>query len=95
MWRARVPSALAFLVWGWFALGGVGAMSDIAAQNVAGFPNFGQRIYYLFIPLGMTALAIVILAAPWRGRWIQPAGCLAWLLLLALPPWLIFYTGGV
>jgi hypothetical protein len=43
----------------------------------------------------MTALAALFLAAPTRERWIGPVGCLAWLLILSLFPWLLFYTGGV
>ena len=70
-------------------------MSDIRAQGVPGFPNMGQRNYYLHIPLVMAALSLLLLGASWREKRAGPAGCLAGLLILSLFPYLIFYSGGV
>ncbi len=95
MWLSRVPILLAFLVWGYFALRGFDAMKDIASQDVPGFPNSEQRNYYLHIPLGMTLLSLALLGTSLRKRWAGAAGCLSGLMLVLLPAYLIFYTGGI
>ena len=89
----RIVAITAVILWGYFALRGFDAMADISAQQVPGFPNSGQRTYYLYIPLAMALLALLLVAAAWRSK--RPIGCLAGLLVAALPPYLFYYTGGV
>ena len=95
MWLSRIPVAMALILWGLLAVAGYQGMLDIAAQGVPGYPNEGQRFYYLHIPLIMTGLSLVLAVASWRGRWTGPVGCLAGLLLLCLFPYLLPYSGGV
>ena len=95
MWRSRVLILLALLIWGYFGLRGFDAMADIAAQNVPGYPNAGQRQLYLHIPLAVSAVALLLLAGSFRRGIGGAAGCLAGLLLIALLPYLFVYRGGV
>jgi hypothetical protein len=95
MWLPRIPIILAALLWGYLALRGFDAMSDIVAQSAHGFPSSGQRIYYLLIPVSMTLLSLALLGASLRPRWAGPTGCMASLMLLLLPAYLIPYTGGI
>ena len=90
---SRVTAIVAFVLWGGMALMGLDAMSDISAQRVAGFPNSEQRTYYLYFPLTMAVVALLILAAAWRSK--HHVGCFAGLLIAALPPYLFFYGGGI
>lgn len=95
MWLSRIPAVLALFFWGSLALMGYQAMLDIAAQGVPDHLNAGQRFYYLQIPLSMSLLSILLIAASLRGRWTGPVGCLAAILMLCLLPYLLPYTGGV
>ncbi|RYY26497.1 MAG: hypothetical protein EOP62_10240 [Sphingomonadales bacterium] len=95
MLLSRLPILLASLAWGYLALRGFDVMSDIAAQNVPGFPNSGQRNYYLHIPLGMALLSLALLGASLRNGWAGATGCVGAIMLVLMPPDLIFYTGGM
>lgn len=91
-----VPLALAPLLWGYFALRGFSAMSDIAAQGVPGYPNSSQRNLYLHFPWGMVGVSLLLVVGVWwRGAWTRLAALLAGLLLLLLLPYLAIYRGGV
>ena len=92
---SRAGALLATFLWAYLALMGGDAMADIAAQGVPGFPNEGQRNFYLHFPLGMALLSVAVLAASWRRGWAAGAGWLAGLLIAALAPYMLFYSGGV
>ena len=93
MRASQIVAGVAVILWGYFALMGFDAMADIAAQRAPGFPNSGQRTYYLYTPLAMAVVSLFLFVATWRLK--RPIGCLAGLLLAALPPYLLFYTGGM
>ena len=92
---SRAGALLATFLWAYLALVGLDALADIAAQGALGYPNAGQRNFYLHFPLGMALLSLAALAASWRRRWAGPAGWLAGLLIAALAPYMLFYSGGV
>jgi peptidoglycan/LPS O-acetylase OafA/YrhL len=79
---ARAVLTLAVLLWGWFALDGLG---DDAVH----------RPYYLYLPLGMAALSGSALAATWSRRFIGGLGCAGVILILLLFVYLIPFTGGM
>jgi hypothetical protein len=95
MWTARIPTILALLIWGYFALRGFDAMADIGAQGAPGYPNAEQRRLYLYLPLAMAGLSLLLFAASFRPRLVAAAGCLATLVLIAVFPLLFVYGGGV
>ena len=95
MWLSRLPAVLALFFWGSLAVMGYQGMLDIAAQGVPGYPNAGQKFYYLQIPLIMSLLSLMLVAASMRRRWTGPVGCLAGVLILCLLPYLLPYSGGV
>ena len=95
MWFPRVATAISLLIWGYFALMGFDAMSDIAAQHVPGYPNSAQRNYYLYIPLAMAAVSFALAAFAWGEKKRTPIGCAG---LAAIGAWFVYiipYTGGV
>ncbi|MBA3050772.1 MAG: hypothetical protein KKE42_01465 [Alphaproteobacteria bacterium] len=77
-------------VWSLLALIGVGAIYGVWSQDVAGFPNQRQLIYYVAIPALLATVSLVgLLFAPKPiGR-----GC-ASALALAVFGYLFFFTGG-
>ena len=90
---SRATAVLATFLWAYLAFMGVDAMADIAAQGARGYPNAGQRNFYLHFPVAMALLSLAVLAASWR--WSGPAGWLAGILIAALAPYMLFYSGGV
>jgi hypothetical protein len=95
MWFSRIATALALLIWGYFALMGFDAMSSIAAQHAPGYPNSGQRTYYLFIPLAMAAVSVALAVAAWTAKKNAPIGCAALATIAAWFVYIIPYTGGI
>jgi hypothetical protein len=95
MWFSRITTAFALLIWGYFALAGLGAMSDIAAQHAPGYPNAGQRNYYLYIPLAMAAISLALAAAAWFAKKNLPIGCAALATIAAWFVYIITYSGGI
>jgi hypothetical protein len=87
--------ALNILVWGGLSWMGAGLLEGAASQDLAGYPNAGQIIYYLTLPLLILALS---LGRPlWRLRKQRDnlgVGTLCATLAL-LPVYLFPYTGGV
>ena len=78
-------------VWSLFTLVGIGAINGVWSQDVAGYPNQRQLIYYIAVPALFAAASLVgLLFAPKPiGR-----GC-AGALALAIVGYLFFFTGGV
>ncbi len=82
--RAYLP-ILSLVFWGWFALGGV--YDDLA--------NSTQELYYRWLPVGMTALSIVLVLLLRFESMKIPVQIAAVSMLLALLPYLFFFTGGM
>ena len=82
--RAYLP-ILSLLLWGWFALGGL--YDDLA--------NPAQELYYRWLPVGMTALSIVLTLLLRFEAMKIPVQLAAMSMLLALLPYLLFFTGGM
>ena len=90
---------LAFLVttlWALILLMGFGGINSVRQQHAPGFPSAGQIHFYIHIPAIMLALVVAlwVLAARYPSIRI-PAVFLIVLALLALPGYLLFYTGGI
>jgi hypothetical protein len=83
-------------LWIFFLLVGLGLIDSVRSQHVPGYPSAGQIRYYIHFPAAVLALVIAtwVLAAHWRP-FRGPAVLLITLSLLALPGFLLFYTGGV
>lgn len=82
--RVYLP-ALCLLLWGWFALSGL--YSD--------FSNAAQAEYYRWLPLAMVGLSVALILLSRLNALKIAVQILATLLLLALLPYLLFYTGGM
>jgi hypothetical protein len=82
--RAYLP-ALCLLLWGWCAIGGL----------YGTFSSVEQEKYYRWLPLGMAGLSVALILLLRLDAMKIPVQFLAMLLLLALLPYLLFYTGGM
>jgi hypothetical protein len=73
---------------------GVQGLHDIAQQHVSGYPNAGQRAYYLYTPAVILVVSVLWAVGGWKlptwARNLMPAST-----LLFLPFYLFLYTGGV
>ena len=94
IWLRLLAPGLACLIWGALLFLGSALASGVKSQGVPGYPNSGQIIYYQGIPGAAFAVALALLAASfkWKGCGLSVAAAL---LILALLPFLLFYTGGV
>lgn len=91
-----IPLAGALVLWGYFAFAGFDAMADIAAQNARGYPNAEQRNFRLYFPWGMTGITLMLLVALWwRATSSKMTGCLSFVPLGLLLPYIMIYGGGV
>jgi hypothetical protein len=92
----NILSGVAFAIWLALGLNGRTLLSGAVAQQAPGFPNSGQIDYYLAIPL---LVAISILVVAWvcsaikRLSWVQLI--LSVFALIALPVYMLAYTGGM
>ena len=82
--RAYLP-VLCLLLWGWFALGGMYGQ----------FSNAEQERYYRWVPLAMAGLSASLILLLRLDAMKIPVQILAALMLLALLPYLLSYTGGM
>ena len=94
IWLRILVPGLACLIWGALLFLGTVLTSGVKSQGVPGYPNTGQIVYYQGIPAAAFALALALLAASfkWKGCGLSVAAAV---LMLALLPFLLFYTGGV
>lgn len=54
-----------------------------------------QWTYYLYLPMFMAAVSLLLLMASLRSSSSGPVGCLSAVMLALLLAYLFFYTGGV
>jgi hypothetical protein len=83
------------VLWGYFALAGFDAMSDIQAQDVPGYPNSAQRNYYLIFPNVMALVSAGLVLTTWSAKRRSLSDGLALLLLGIWLAYLFPYGGGV
>jgi len=81
----------------WFALAwiGWGLLRGVEHQHVAGYPNRGQFIYYLWFPLAMAACAVALYVIARNTRFRAPAILAHALMFFVLLFFLFGYGGGV
>jgi len=91
----RTVTFMNVLAWGIFVWIGRGLLTNVAAQNIPGYSNHGQSVYYIYIPAGMVLMALAAYAIT-RKRALERVALVAEILvLIALLPFVFFYTGGV
>jgi hypothetical protein len=91
----RTITCINVLAWGAFVWIGRGLLANVAAQNIAGYPNHRQSVYYIYIPAGMVVVALGANAVA-RIRTLKYVALVAEILVLAaVLPFFSLYTGGV
>jgi hypothetical protein len=92
--KRRVAASLTTALWALFSFIGYGLTRDVAQQHVPGYPNAGQWHYYVYFPLAMLLVSVVLLALARR----VPLALFVtvWTLqVLVFIPFFLGYTGGV
>jgi hypothetical protein len=75
---------------------GIDLTNGVSGQHVAGYPNSGQMIYYIWVPFLVCVALLIFAVVLNRGR-RTPAPLLAvsFCALMFLFPYLFVYTGGI
>jgi hypothetical protein len=82
--RQYLP-VLSFLIWCWFALGGLYERFSFPAQTN----------YYRWLPIGLTLISVLLILLTRSAKLSFFWNFIAGLMVLALLPYLIFGSGGV
>jgi hypothetical protein len=90
-----VVAGLNALVWLGLAWIGWGLLKGVEGQHVAGYPNRGQFVYYLWFPLAMAACAFGLYMVAHSTRFRAPAILTHALMFFVLLFFLLGYGGGV
>jgi hypothetical protein len=90
-----VLSAVSILVWAGMTWLGAHLIRGVVAQHVTGYPDPVQITYYIRVPAIMLGCAIVAGLAALCTTYTRTARTVQVLLLIALFPFLLPYTGGV
>jgi hypothetical protein len=95
----KVLAGINILLWGAFVWIGHSvthnAAADAAVHGIPGVPNHGQLVYYIYFPIVMVVCAVGAYA-PSTVKQIRYTGIvIEFLVLLALLPFCLGYTGGV
>jgi hypothetical protein len=93
---ANGVSALALAFWGLMSFAGIEGYISIENQHVPGYPNSGQAMLYLAIPLTIFVLilaAIIVFNRMKRGG--IPLALLALATLFPIPIYMAAWSGGV
>jgi hypothetical protein len=91
----NIAAASNVLIWCGFTWLGRGLINGVTGQNVTGYPNTGQLIYYLRFPLVMAACTIGAYAVSRFTRYKRMALAVQFVALLVFLPFLLGYTGGM
>ena len=91
----NIAAASNILIWCGFTWLGVGLTKGVTDQNVPGYPNTGQLIYYIRFPLVMAACTIGAYAVSRFTGYKRTALAVQLVALLILLPFLLGYTGGM
>ena len=87
--------ALNGIVWGGLAWMGWGGIKHVQSQHVPGYPNFGQIQFYVIFPLAMVSIALIPATLLSQTKWAVIGNIWSVVTLLAVFPYLFFYTGGM
>jgi hypothetical protein len=92
--KRRIAASLSIVLWALFTYIGYNLLTESAKRQVPGYPNAGQRHYYLHFPLIMILISIALLMFAKK----LPVGLFIalWLLqIFAFIPFFLGYTGGM
>lgn len=89
---SRILFSISVLTWAFIAVSGISGYNSIVKQHVPGYPNQGQMVTYLVIPLGVLSTLVLTRLATKSPTVIGFGGffCLAGIL-----PYLLIAAGGV
>jgi hypothetical protein len=90
-----VLAGITAAIWGLLALIGYRLLEDLRGQHVPGYPSSGQANFYFHFPVGMLLIVLIALAASHSRPLKVPAIIIYALSMVAVPPYLFGYTGGV
>lgn len=92
----NVYAALVAIAWLGFLFLGIDGVRGIAAQNVPNYPNSGQIIYYIGVPIAVL-IALFAVGMVANRIWRSPilSGLSSTSALFFLFPYLLGYGGGV
>jgi hypothetical protein len=91
----RTVTCINVFLWGALVWLGRSLSANVAARNIQGYPNHGQLVYYVYVPMGMVVLALAAFALARIRKVKYLALVIEILVLLALLPFMLPYTGGV
>jgi hypothetical protein len=92
--KRRIAASLTALFWGLLTYVGSTLISGVAQRHVPGYPNAGQRGYYVYFPLTMAIVSVGLLLL--ARRMSVTLFVTIWILqLLLVLPFLFWYGGGV
>ena len=91
----RTITCINVLAWGTFVWIGRGLLANLTAQDISGFPNHDQSMYYIYVPAGMVLAALTAYAVASKRSMKGVALVAEIAFLIALLPFVFFYTGGV
>jgi hypothetical protein len=86
---------VALVAWGLLGLNGYSLLESSKTGNVPGYPSPEQYRFYVYFPTAMLVLVVAALVASHHRVFRAPAYVLYALSLLVLPPFLLYYTGGM
>jgi hypothetical protein len=90
----RIVAALCALFWGYFGYVGFDLVFNVTKRGVPGYPNAGQWELYVAVPTAMMLLGVGLVFLSKKA----PTALYAVLLsmeIIAIPPFLMIYGGGV
>ena len=87
--------AISGIVWGGLSWMGWAGVKGVQSQHVPGYPNLGQIQFYTVFPLVMLSVALVPAALLSQTKWAIIGNIWSVVTLLAVLPYLFFYTGGM
>jgi uncharacterized membrane protein YwzB len=95
MKRISITAIIAMAIWVSFVIMGYQGIQSVVTQNVQGYPNVGQIRFYIILPsIVATAVACSAICF-WFNRLKILARTVQVFSLVALFPYLFFYTGGM
>lgn len=93
---ANGVAALALAFWGLMSFAGITGYISIVEQHAPGYPNSGQTMLYLALPLAIFFLTLAAIIVLNRVRWgALPLALIALITLLPIPMYLTAWSGGV
>ena len=88
-------AAINAFAWGSLAILGASLIRGVADQKVVGYPAPEQITYYLYVPIAACLMALALWLLSRRGTLRRIAFGIQLITLVALAPYMLFFTGGV